>query len=436
MSPTRSTNLATARLLRYKPGVDRRQDRASMIFRPCPPPRVHTLRGAFFLMPILALLAPLGLAPLALLTAVLLLATTPRPWRWPPLHLTALLMLTPLLAGLSAAWSQDPPLSLKAAGQIAAIAIAIVALSVGARSADCRPAAAAALTGVDSGRAVLVIDRLVGNKLIGLVHGMNFDAMAWETFAQASTKRGTTVIAVLTWPLVAAFIASGRRTLAALALALGGGCVLAGYSSTAVVALLAGLPALALFQFAGRRAGWAASAVLALAVLAAPWAVRQLPPPQRLWDAQPWIPNSAHHRLTIWRFTADRTAERPVLGWGMDASRIMPGGDDAIKVGRIVDGRKWEMFEQMLPLHPHNAFLQWWLELGLAGAAAMTALAGALIAATARLPVPRRGLVMAGLTSALVCAASAFGAWQSWWLLSLGLAALLGAGRFEKDGAR
>jgi hypothetical protein len=34
----------------------------------------------------------------------------------------------------------------------------------------------------------------------------------------------------------------------------------------------------------------------------------------------PWLRVSALHRLVIWRFTSDRIAEHPLLGWGMRAS--------------------------------------------------------------------------------------------------------------------
>lgn len=380
------------------------------------------LRVAYFLLPPMALLVPLGLAPLGLLAAVLLLATAPRPWTPPPRRLVVLLALTPLLAAVSAVWSLDPFLSLKGAGQVGAIAAAALMLGVAATSRDFRPAASAVLAGLAFSLLLLVLDRLLGNQLIGWVHRLNLSVEGWEIYAQSSTKRGTSVIAVLCWPLVGALMASGRRRSAVIALIMTGGCVLAGYSSTAILALAAGVPMFLLFHFAGRRAALPVIVLLMGVVGVMPWAVRQLPPPQELWDAHPWIPNSAHHRLTIWHFTADRVAEKPVLGWGMDAARVMPGSEDTIKVGRTVDGREWLMFEQMLPLHPHNAILHWWLELGMVGAFAMAGLCAALIAAAAaKLPSPSHCGGLAGLASGLVCASSAFGAWQSWWLLALAM---------------
>ena len=37
------------------------------------------------------------------------------------------------------------------------------------------------------------------------------------------------------------------------------------------------------------------------------------------------LPPSWGVRLDIWSFTADRTLEDPIRGWGMDASRMFPG---------------------------------------------------------------------------------------------------------------
>ena len=77
-------------------------------------------------------------------------------------------------------------------------------------------------------------------------------------------------------------------------------------------------------------------------------------------------------RVAIWRFTTERVVERPWLGWGMDASRMWPG---------------------VIPLHPHNAALQVWLELGVVGAACAA-------------------VAIAYLT----IGALSFGVWQEWWL--------------------
>jgi O-antigen ligase len=127
---------------------------------------------------------------------------------------------------------------------------------------------------------------------------------------------------------------------------------------------------------------------------------------------------SAYHRAAIWQFTVDRIDERPLLGWGLDSSRNLPGGSDRVEFhlpnGSTLGGEK-------MPLHPHNFALQWRLELGFIG----TMLGGLILAVLFwRLgnPAYSRGARAAGL--AMLSAASlmmmvTYGAWQYWWLVSM-----------------
>jgi hypothetical protein len=51
---------------------------------------------------------------------------------------------------------------------------------------------------------------------------------------------------------------------------------------------------------------------------------------ERIRGQRPQSPPSAIHRLANWRFAAERIGDRPLLGWGMDASRALPGGKSLI----------------------------------------------------------------------------------------------------------
>jgi len=61
---------------------------------------------------------------------------------------------------------------------------------------------------------------------------------------------------------------------------------------------------------------------------------------------QQHVPPSWAARLEIWSYAANRALEKPMLGWGYEASRE---------------------FMPIIPIHPHNMSLQAWLELGLPG---------------------------------------------------------------------
>jgi O-antigen ligase len=125
---------------------------------------------------------------------------------------------------------------------------------------------------------------------------------------------------------------------------------------------------------------------------------------------------SAGHRLLIWSFAGDRIAERPVTGWGLDSSRAIPGADDPIRLG-----------ETWLPLHPHNAALQVWLELGAPGAALFALLAAIVWRALASIDWPPLFAAAAGasLTIAFIGCFATYGIWQEWWLGTLSFSLFL-----------
>ncbi len=123
--------------------------------------------------------------------------------------------------------------------------------------------------------------------------------------------------------------------------------------------------------------------------------------------------SSAGHRLLIWSFAGDRIAERPFIGWGLDSARAIPGGKDEIRPG-----------ENWLPLHPHDAALQIWLELGAPGAALFALFVGLLWLRLAEAPWPPLYAAAAGgsLTAALVVVVAGWGIWEEWWIGTLSLA--------------
>ena len=101
-------------------------------------------------------------------------------------------------------------------------------------------------------------------------------------------------------------------------------------------------------------------------------------------------------RMGYWRHAQDWIGDHPLRGWGLDASR---------------------MFAPGIRLHPHDAALQIWLELGLIGATAAAVLWVAILAGLGR---DRRDPAMAagaGCAMAyLTFNAVSFGVWQHWWL--------------------
>jgi O-antigen ligase len=129
------------------------------------------------------------------------------------------------------------------------------------------------------------------------------------------------------------------------------------------------------------------------------------------------LPTSAEHRIGIWKFTSDKVIEHPLVGWGMNASKSMPGGksflfsEDGTQLGSA------------LPLHPHNVILQIWLELGLPGIVLFLALCIFIIMTSVnRLRLKFESAMIFGqFITILGISNVSFGMWQAWWISTIWL---------------
>lgn len=237
-------------------------------------------------------------------------------------------------------------------------------------------------------------------------------------------NRGMTVLAIFLWPAV--LYASRFGAWAAIALVVVAGALLSIYASTAALLAVAVGAAAAVLVRAHRVAAPVIAALVAIFVLVIPLLPAALPPPAEM-RTDYHVPGSGYHRLLIWQFTAERIAERPILGWGYNASRIIPGHDSR------PDG-----VEAALPLHPHSIAFQLWLELGVVGAAIAAALIAYLGWRIGKAAPPTAAAAAGCLMSATTVCLLSYGAWQSWWLAALSLAAafMTLAGKAESARAR
>jgi O-antigen ligase len=209
---------------------------------------------------------------------------------------------------------------------------------------------------------------------------------------------------LLFWPVAVGLWAGGRRY-AAAAFAGGGILTLALLHVAApVAALFASAAVFGLVVWLGRPAAIVGMALAAAQTLAAPWLMRSWTASGQFQTMLPHLPQSWAARVNIWTFTSARMAEKPLFGWGLDASRTFKGH---------------------IPLHPHDAALQLWFELGAVGA-----ILGSLIWAFAfwrfAEAAPNRRLYAATgsatASSALIIGAFSFSLWQEWWICLVALA--------------
>jgi O-antigen ligase len=146
------------------------------------------------------------------------------------------------------------------------------------------------------------------------------------------------------------------------------------------------------------------AAVFFLVMPAVVWGVRTLADYTELENA---IPLSWGERMGYWSHAIDWIADKPLQGWGLDASR---------------------MFGPGIVLHPHDAALQIWLELGAIGALSAAVFWGVTLPRLAR-PAPSLAAAATAASSAtfLLYLAVNFGVWQEYWLALGALVAVLGA---------
>jgi exopolysaccharide production protein ExoQ len=358
--------------------------------------------AALLFFPLLVL-APRGIAPLAsvagLFAGGLSLSANgslSRPGLAAPAALLGALLIW---GGASATWSIDPLRSLDLTARLAGLFAAGLAMVVAAEliSAPLR-LTALLVAGFTLAIALAAID-LATHGALSKPFSDRFYQAAWLN--QASV---TFAILLLT---VSAVILERRRRVAGLmfaAVAAATVCALAG--TAAKVALAAGLPMAFLCYYWRARAAQAAAFVSILVVVSAPLTFARFERVSDFAATADAVKFSAGHRLLIWSFVGDRIAEHPLAGWGLDSSRAIPGGKNPIEAGAT-----W------LPLHPHNAPLQLWLELGVPGAVLLSLLAASAWLALGRAEWSRLFAAAAGgsLTTGFVASFATYGIWQEWW---------------------
>jgi O-antigen ligase len=216
--------------------------------------------------------------------------------------------------------------------------------------------------------------------------------------------------AILLPPVCALLVCRGHTIFASIVAIVTVATIYALAGTSAKVAVTVSL-ASGFLLYLGRVGAARAAAVISIVlIITAPLSFAKLERLPGLTQTADQIKLSAGHRLLIWSFAGDRIAERPLAGWGLDSSRAIPGGKDPIRPD-----------ETWLPLHPHNAPLQLWLELGVPGVVLFSLLVTHAWGSLAAAPWPRTFAAASGasLAIALIASFSTYGIWQEWWLGTL-----------------
>jgi O-antigen ligase len=328
---------------------------------------------------------------------------------------------------ISALWSPAPlPHDVKHFGGFTGLHLAQQLLFSGALIVTARrlspPDAGRALAWLGGGlmilTAALLFESLTDARLLNTLQGLVGQKSKVTHWALRTVAQGGYVAVMLFWPASVALWTDGRRRLAA---AFAAGVALALvllHMAAALAALLGSAVVFGLVAWLGRPAAIGALALSVAQTLAVPWLMRAMIQAGLFAALRPRLPMSWAARVDIWTFTSARMTEKPVFGWGLDASRTFKG---------------------YIPLHPHDAPLQLWFELGVIGAVLGAAIWAFIFWRFAQAAPGRRLYAAAGCGtawSALTIGAFSFSLWQEWWicLAALGFAACAVLAR-KLDGA-
>lgn len=375
----------------------------------------HVVAFAALLAPMVAVVSPLGLAPvLGVLAIVVLGFRRARFGTWFSRPNKISIIVGILFAWILASyfWSIDANAFTDKVPRLFGILLAGVVFLDGSGDLDLdakRLVRRMLVLGVIIGFALVFIDRFSDASIQRLVLAESLD----RVLPLSSLNRTVTVLALMIWPAVLA-IWRQRPVLAIMAWVVSLAIIVSFESNAAIAGLLIGGVVFALVLWGPKWTAAAIGVAVAALILLSAQVPTWLPDQAALKQHQEMITNSGYHRLLIWKFVAEKIAERPLLGWGFNTSRSIPGSK-----------RDLDFAAAALPLHPHNAALQLWLELGVPGAALGAVLIAMILSRIGRMAAAKfdkaasAGLVLSVATIGNL----SYGVWQSWWLATIWLVA-------------
>lgn len=140
------------------------------------------------------------------------------------------------------------------------------------------------------------------------------------------------------------------------------------------------------------------------------------------WKHSVSLNDSVRSRIEIWDQAARRAFEKPVFGWGLDASPKLPNRNEITVIPYIPDPKP------IAHLHPHNAPIQIWFELGAIGVALASGLFAFMRSRLAKLESMTAQKYGAFLWAAtFLYTLSIWGIWQGWFTATLCFVAVMGS---------
>jgi O-antigen ligase len=238
-------------------------------------------------------------------------------------------------------------------------------------------------------------------------------------------NRGLVTLTVLLWPVLALILASRKLWLMLPIAVLLPLAIQAGESGAAVVALVAGLAVFPIAALLPRFTRWIGLAMTLMLLGIQPWigTIMQRLVSQSLHQRF----ESAHtgDRVDIWLSFEAAARAKWLFGNGFGSSLNLQNSPVAALVppGRVT---------LLGSSHPHNGFLQIWVELGMVGAALVAALAVMLFEAIGRMRPALQPFALTCVAVIALVTLVSHGLWQAWWWAAI-LAAIASFAVLEQE---
>ena len=242
------------------------------------------------------------------------------------------------------------------------------------------------------------------------------------TSESANYSRGIIMLTIMMPLSVAMYLNKKKYNLAIVIFTLATVIIILGPNNSSKIALICALFSSLLIYFFGPRSFLCFGILSITIILFLPILSTKVFPVITNIDKNnsyymPWqsIPagGSIIHRLLVWEYVGSEIYKKPLLGHGVGTSRLIgqniilnaPNSDIEIKGG--------------IPLHPHNNFLQIWLELGIIGIIIITLIWIKVIKFGIRIRknsyILGTGICSSIVTIFVICNLS-FGVFQAWWM--------------------
>ena len=242
------------------------------------------------------------------------------------------------------------------------------------------------------------------------------------TSESGNYSRGIVILTIMMPLSVAMYLNEKKYNLAIVIFTLATVIIILGPNNSSKIALICALLSSLLIYFFGPRSFLCFGILSITIILFLPILSTKVFPVITNIDKNnsyymPWqsIPagGSIIHRLLVWEYVGSEIYKKPLLGHGVGTSRLIgqniilnaPNSDIEIKGG--------------IPLHPHNNFLQIWLELGIIGIIIITLIWIKVIKFGIRIRknsyILGTGICSSIVTIFVICNLS-FGVFQAWWM--------------------